>query len=149
MPNALLRLCDQRLTRTPAHAASFPAEEWRADRTEALDIAMSYAHAFSAESQAEQQTEHHAAPISIAPASFGPIRPDRMTVWPTDDGCFGIDVRWVGRETILRSVVVRRLLADAGYSTHSGNSADGRVWELRVTGVPADKVATLIREQIW
>ena len=126
-----------------------PAEEWRADRTEALEIVMSYAHAFSAEPLAEPQTEPDATPISLVPASFGPIRPDRLTVWPTENGLFGIDVRWVGRECILRSVVVRRLLADAGYATHTGNSADGRTWELRVTGVPADEVATLIRNHIW
>ena len=112
---------------------------------EGFEIVMSHAHAFIA----EPRTELGVTPLSLAPAPFGPIRPDRMTVWPTEDGCFGIDVRWVGRECILRSVVVRRLLADAGYATHSGNSADGRTWELRVTGVPADKVATLIRDQIW
>ena len=37
------------------------------------------------------------------------IRPDRPTVWPSEDG-YAIDVRWHGRECILRAVVVRRLL---------------------------------------
>src|SRR5215211_4003825 len=62
-----------------------------------------------------------APPASAESSAFGPVRPDRMTVWPTEDGRFGIDVRWAGRECILRSVVVRRLLTDAGYATATGN----------------------------
>jgi hypothetical protein len=79
----------------------------------------------------------------------GPIRPDRLTVWPMDDGCYGIDVRWHGRECLLRSVLVRRLLAEAGIPAQPGNSQDGRLWELRIGPVPADQVATVIEEQIW
>ena len=76
------------------------------------------------------------------------IRPDRLTVWPTEDG-YGIDVRWHGRECILRAVVVRRLLSEAGYATTPGNSQDGRIWELRVGPVPADEVARVIDTYIW
>jgi hypothetical protein len=104
----------------------------------------------NARTLAAEITPHSdAPPASLGTPAFGPIRPDRMTVRPTDDGRFGIDVRWTGRECILRSVVVRRLLTDAGYTTASGNSADGRIWELQVTGIPADEVASLIRDQIW
>jgi hypothetical protein len=76
------------------------------------------------------------------------IRPDRMTVWPSEDG-YGIDVRWHGRECILRAVVVRRLLVEAGYEAKPGNSQDGRIWELRVGPIPADQVAKVIDGYIW
>jgi hypothetical protein len=76
--------------------------------------------------------------------SFGPIRPDRLTVWPTADGTFGIDVRWQGRECILRAVVVRRMLTEAGYAATAGNSIDGRTWQVSVSPVPAGKVAEVI-----
>lgn len=76
------------------------------------------------------------------------IRPDRMTVWPTEGG-YGIDVRWHGRECILRAVVVRRMLVEAGIEAHPGNSQDGRIWELRVGPVPADQVARVIESYIW
>jgi len=76
------------------------------------------------------------------------IRPDRMTVWPSEDG-YGIDVRWHGRECILRAVVVRRLLVEAGYQATPGNSQDGRIWELRVGPIPADQVAKVIDSFIW
>jgi hypothetical protein len=76
------------------------------------------------------------------------IRPDRMTVWPGEEG-YGIDVRWHGRECILRAVVVRRLLVEAGYEAKPGNSQDGRIWELRVGPIPADDVAKVIETCIW
>jgi hypothetical protein len=76
------------------------------------------------------------------------IRPDRLTVWPTDGG-YSIDVRWHGRECILRAVVVRRLLVEAGYGATPGNSQDGRLWELRVGPVPADEISRVIDSYIW
>jgi hypothetical protein len=82
-------------------------------------------------------------------AEPGAIRPDRMTVWPTEDGYYGIDVRWHGRECMLRAVIVRRMLAEAGIHAHPGNSQDGRLWELRVGPVPADQVAEVIETYIW
>jgi hypothetical protein len=86
----------------------------------------------------------------VPPAyTSAPIRPDRLTVWPREDGCFGIDVRWHGRECLLRAVVVRRLLSDAGYFATAGNSLDGRYWQLTVSAVPADEVAHVIENFIW
>ncbi|MEA2361898.1 MAG: hypothetical protein QOD71_1043 [Thermoleophilaceae bacterium] len=84
----------------------------------------------------------------LGQAEPGAIRPDRLTIWPTEDG-YGIDVRWHGRECILRAVVVRRLLAEAGIDARPGNSQDGRLWELRVGPVPADEVARVIEAYIW
>jgi len=83
------------------------------------------------------------------PSEPGAIRPDRLTIWPTEEGYYGIDVRWHGRECILRAVVVRRLLAEAGIEAQPGNSQDGRLWELRVGPVPADQVAKVIEAYIW
>lgn len=80
---------------------------------------------------------------------FAPVRPSLLTVWPKEDGYFGIDVRWHGRECILRAVVVRRILSEAGFATRSGNSLDGRTWELQVDGVPGDRVAKVIDSLIW
>jgi hypothetical protein len=70
--------------------------------------------------------------------------PDRLTVWPTDDGEYGIDVRWYGRDCILQAVVARQLLVDAGYEAEPGNSRNGRIWELRIGPVPVDEVGRLI-----
>lgn len=86
---------------------------------------------------------------SSAAHTLGPIRPDRLTVWPSEDGSCGIDVRWYGRECILRAVVVRRLLSEAGYPATAGNSIDGRNWQLSVGPVPASEVAKVIENYIW
>ena len=75
--------------------------------------------------------------------------PDRLDVWPLDDGNFVIDVRWHGRDSIVRAVVVRRLLIEAGLEAEPGNAQDGRVWELRVGPVPADDVDRVIESYIW
>jgi hypothetical protein len=100
------------------------------------------------ESRVRPRFERRAAPRPAQAASPA-IRPDRLTVWPTEDGFYGIDVRWHGRECILRAVVVRRMLSEAGIQAHPGNSQDGRIWELRVGPVPADHVARVIESYIW
>ena len=60
---------------------------------------------------------------------LGPTRPDRLTIWPVEDGRFGIDVRWGG-----------------GALAHS---IDGRGWELRVGPLPGEDVAQVIDSFIW
>jgi hypothetical protein len=84
-----------------------------------------------------------------APPEFAPVRPDGLVISPLEDGRYGIDVRWRGRECILRAVVVRRLLTEAGYDVQPGNSHDGRLWKLRVEPVPSDEVANVIATYIW
>jgi hypothetical protein len=88
-------------------------------------------------------------PAPAAPDEFGPIRPSLLSVWPSEDGYFGIDVCWHGRECILRCVVVRRRLFEAGLEARPGHSQDGRTWELRVDRVPEDRVAHVIDSIIW
>ncbi len=99
-------------------------------------------------SRSSYEVDRYPADLSAAHAA-APIRPDRLTVWPSENGSFGIDVRWYGRECILRAVVVRRLLSEAGYPATVGNSIDGRNWELTVGPVPADEVAGVIDNYIW
>ena len=77
----------------------------------------------------------------------GAIRPDRLTIWPSGDG-YHIDVRWHGRECILRAVVVRRMLVAAGIEAQPGNSQDGRIWELSAGPVPAHDIARVIDSYI-
>ncbi len=100
------------------------------------------------ESQVRPRFERRSTPrpSTVTP---GAIRPDRLTIWPTDEGDYGIDVRWLGRECILRAVVVRRLLVEAGFEAQPDNSQDGRVWGLRIGPVPADQVARVIDSYIW
>ncbi len=91
------------------------------------------------------QSEH--APPTLRDS--GPIRPSALSVWPSEDGYFGIDVCWHGHECVLRAVVVRRMLADSGLHAEAGNSLDGRTWELKVSHVPGDRVGKVIETIIW
>jgi hypothetical protein len=81
--------------------------------------------------------------------SPGPVRPDRLTVWPMEEGFFGIHVCWRGRDSTLRATVVRLTLLEAGYDADLGNSLDGRQWELKTGPVPSDEVARVIDRFIW
>ena len=82
-------------------------------------------------------------------APAGAKHPDRLEVRPVDDGNFVIDVRWEGRDSIVRAVVVRRLLIEAGLEAEPGNAQEGYVWELRVGPVAADEVDDVIDAYIW
>jgi hypothetical protein len=77
------------------------------------------------------------------------VHPARLTVWPMEEGFFGIDVRWHGRECALRAVTVRDLLVKSGFEAQLGHSLDGREWEVRIGPVPAADVARAIESFIW
>jgi hypothetical protein len=89
-----------------------------------------------------------AASASATPAEVRAVRPDRLTVWPTEDGKYGIDVRWEGRDCIRQAVVVRQFLVKAGFEAQPGNSQDGRIWELTIGPVPADDVGRIVSTYI-
>ena len=82
-------------------------------------------------------------------AELGPTRPDKLTIWPLDEGGFGIDIRWAGGEGNRRATVARRLLEDAGIRARLSQHADGRGWELRLGPVPGQEVAKLIDQFVW
>lgn len=80
---------------------------------------------------------------------LGPTRPDRLTIWPVEDGRFGIDVRWGGGGGNQRATVVRNLLSASGIKAKLAHSIDGRGWKLRVGPRPGEDVAQVIDSFIW
>ena len=84
----------------------------------------------------------------MAGNALGATRPDKLTIWPLEEG-FGIDVRWSGGQGNRRATVVRGLLQDAGVKARLSQDLDGRGWELRVGPVPGEEVARLIDEFVW
>ena len=84
----------------------------------------------------------------MAGNALGPTRPDKLTIWPLEEG-FGIDVRWSGGHGNRRATVVRGLLQDAGVKARLTQAVDGRGWELRVGPVPGEDVARLIDQFVW
>jgi len=86
--------------------------------------------------------------VVMAGMGIGPIRPDRLTIWPLETG-FGIDVRWSGADGNRRATVVRRLLEAAGVRARLTQDFDGRGWELRVGPVSGEDVARVIDDFVW
>jgi hypothetical protein len=80
---------------------------------------------------------------------FCPVRPELLEVRPAGDGRFEIHIQWRGRESVLRAVFLRRVLAQAGVESHPSTADDGRGWALRVGPVPPDRVGQLIDSSIW
>jgi hypothetical protein len=81
--------------------------------------------------------------------SLAPTRPDKLTIWPLDDGGFGLDVRWSGGAGNRRATVVRQLLEEAGIRVRLQQHLDGRSWELRLGPIPGDEVAKVIDQFVW
>lgn len=80
---------------------------------------------------------------------YCPVRPELLEVRPAGDGRFEIHVQWSGRESVLRAVFVRRVLAQAGVESQPSTADDGSAWALRVGPVPGDRVGELIASCIW
>jgi hypothetical protein len=80
---------------------------------------------------------------------FCAVRPELLTVQPTGDGLFEIHAQWSGRESVLRAVFVRRVLASAGVESHPSSADGGCAWALSIGPVPADRVGELIESCIW
>lgn len=79
---------------------------------------------------------------------LGPTRPDKLTIWPLEQG-FGIDVRWSGAAGNRRATVVQGLLERASIKARLTQDLDGRGWELRVGPVPGAEVARVIDQFVW
>jgi hypothetical protein len=77
------------------------------------------------------------------------VHPERLTVVPAGDGRYEIHVRWAGRDSVLRAVFVRRVLAHEGVEAHAESAEDGRGWALRIGPVPGDRVGELIDSRVW
>ena len=84
----------------------------------------------------------------MASTALGPTRPDKLTIWPVEDG-FGIDVYWSGAAGNRRANVARGLLQQVEIKARLTQHVDGRGWELRVGPVPGEDVARVIDQFVW
>lgn len=84
----------------------------------------------------------------MASTALGPTRPDKLTIWPLENG-FGIDIRWTGAEGNRRATVAKKMLIDANIKARLTQDLDGRGWELRVGPIPGEDVARVIDQFVW
>ena len=82
---------------------------------------------------------------TIAPT---PTRPDKLTIWPVDDGTFGVDAHYTGAVGYRRAEVVHRLLEQAGMRASFRQEIDG-TWAVRLGPICRQDMLTVVGEVIW
>lgn len=74
-----------------------------------------------------------------APTKAGPV-PDRMTIWPMDDGSYGLDATFQGASGYERAERHVSTLRDTGV-THSFRQELGGAWTIRFGPLSAAEVS--------
>lgn len=76
------------------------------------------------------------------PSQAGPV-PDRMTIWPMDDGRYGLDATFQGASGYERAELHAKAL-DEGGVRHSFRQELGGGWTLRFGPLSAADVSTAL-----
>lgn len=76
------------------------------------------------------------------PTQAGPV-PDRMTIWPMDDGRYGLDATFQGASGYERAERHTQTLHEAGVH-HSFRQELGGAWTLRFGPLSAAEVSTAL-----
>jgi hypothetical protein len=79
---------------------------------------------------------------SLLPSKAGPV-PDRLTIWPIDDGRYGLDATFQGETGYERALKHRELLEEEGVPHAFRQELDG-AWTLRFGPLPAADVAVAL-----
>lgn len=81
-------------------------------------------------------------------SALGPTRPDKLTIWPVEDGGFGIDVLYVGARGYSRAETVHRQLCEASVPARFDQQPDG-AWTVRLGPVDRDAMLTVLNGFVW
>ena len=73
------------------------------------------------------------------------IRPDRLTIWPTEDGDYGLDVRWGGPGGIGQATTVRDACRTSGLTARLSQDVDGSGWTVRVGPLVRDEITHVLQ----
>ena len=76
------------------------------------------------------------------------LRPDRITIWPTDDERFGIDVLYRGAEGFTRAESVHRYLGTNDVASGFRQAPDG-AWGVRFGPVSRDDMVIMLNAVVW
>jgi len=95
--------------------------------------------------------EREHAPLPSLPpvnADGRPTRPDKLSIWPTDEETFGIDVLYLGPQGARRAEVVRRQIASAGLSVAVREEGESG-WIVRFGPVSRADMLTVLNGYVW
>ncbi|HEY0516068.1 MAG TPA: hypothetical protein VGD00_03010 [Solirubrobacteraceae bacterium] len=84
---------------------------------------------------------------TLLPSKAGPV-PDRLTIWPVDDGRYGLDATFQGGSGYERAQVHRALLEEEQVPHTFRQELDG-AWTLRFGPLPAAAIATALSAFVY
>lgn len=77
-----------------------------------------------------------------------PTRPDKLSIWPTDDETFGIDVLYLGPQGKRRAGVVHRQIQEAGLPVSVREEGESG-WIVRFGPVSREDMLTVLNGYVW
>ena len=92
-----------------------------------------------------------AKPVSALPAVNAdgrPTRPDKLSIWPTEDETFGLDVLYLGPQGARRAEVVRRQIAEAGLPVVVREEGESG-FIVRFGPVSREDMLTVLNGYVW
>jgi hypothetical protein len=77
-----------------------------------------------------------------------PTRPDKLSIWPTEDGRFGIDVLYLGPQGHRRAEIVVRQIHAAGLGALLREEGEGG-WIVRFGPVSREDMLLVLNGYVW
>lgn len=77
-----------------------------------------------------------------------PTRPDKLSIWPTEDERFGIDVLYLGPQGHRRADVVFRQIEAAGLVVALREEGDNG-WVVRFGPVSREEMLSVLNGYVW
>ena len=87
-------------------------------------------------------------PASSATPDGRPTRPDRLSIWPTEEETFGIDVLYIGAAGHRRAEVVQRQIEELGLEATLKQEGDNG-WIVRFGPVNREDMLTVLNGYVW
>jgi hypothetical protein len=87
-------------------------------------------------------------PPSSATPDGRPTRPDRLSIWPTENETFGIDVLYTGAQGYKRADVVKRQIESVGLAATLRQDGE-RGWIVRFGPVSREDMLTVLNGYVW
>jgi hypothetical protein len=97
---------------------------------------------------ADRSARRQALAPSEANPDGRPTRPDKLSIWPTEDERFGIDVLYVGPQGHRRADVVVRQIEAAGVAVVL-RQEDENGWIVRFGPVSREDMLAVLNGYVW
>jgi hypothetical protein len=78
------------------------------------------------------------------PSQVVRVRPDSITLWPTEAGSYGIQVRWGGPEGIGQATTMRDAARANGFPAKLIQDAGGEGWTVSVGPLLGDEAKRVV-----